>query len=374
MNNEHIELIDVLNDVNAKNFMARTKDNVVVKNKIRQLVRELVWIEKIEETIPFIDELVRNPRSYIVHEESLLPIEKTKKISKESLRHLAQNTSLIQDVDEKGNVKPLKLLNIFKETTYDLYENRFVYSLILNVKSFINDQLAKIERERKSMYIRTLKYNSETNFDNEHVKIKLEIVNQYKKSEAELLKEEEINDRIRKLNEIFSEFLTTKFALEMYGSIPVRSPLRKTNAILKDNTLKEAVNLWEFIESYDRNEAVKVVLFEKEDNVFNLDEKLKPLMYASYYELNNTTQKDKSTKEFKYSTPYIRNLIENYVSEYNTNEKEFKEMIFKEFKTAKDKKDVEYSKIINVYQKVLTNHDKFKNTALKFLKSREIDG
>lgn len=368
MENEHIFILDALEGLDSKNYISRTKDKVVVKNKIRQIVRELDWIEIIEKKIPFIDELVRNPRSYIVHEEELLPTEKTKKISKDTVKHLAQNTSLIQEVEKDGSVKPLKLLNVFKESTFDLYENRFVYSLIFNIKSFINEQLAKIEEERESKYNKTLKYNSTTNYNNELVRVHLEINNQYKKSKTELLKEEEVNNRIRKLNEIFSEFLTTKFALEMYGSMPVRSPLRKTNAILKDANLNELVELWEFIESYDRKKAVSVVELEKEEKTYNIESKLRPLMYVGLDALNNISKKDNTKSESKTSLPYIKRIIENYVSEYDTTEKEFKTMINNEFRRAREKKQEYYAKIRDVYSSVLSNHNKNKQIAIKFLK------
>lgn len=47
---------------------------------------------------------------------------KSQVVTEESIRHLAQHTSMIQEVQEDGTVIPLKLLNVYREETVDLYE------------------------------------------------------------------------------------------------------------------------------------------------------------------------------------------------------------------------------------------------------------
>jgi predicted component of viral defense system (DUF524 family) len=136
MNNNYLEFLDCLKERNADNFLARTKDEINVKTNISQVIKDTSWIDSIEETIPYLDNIIRNPRKFIVQEEDIIPIEKTKKVTQESIKHLAQHTSLIQDVDEDGTVMPLKLLNVYKEETVDLYENRFINSLLINLKVF----------------------------------------------------------------------------------------------------------------------------------------------------------------------------------------------------------------------------------------------
>ena len=367
MNDEFVQLLEILKNKQAKNFIGRTKDNIKVKTKINQVVRDLSWVEKLEETIPYIDDVVRNPRSFIIYEEKILPVEKTKRVTKESIKHLAQNTSLIQSVDDDGNVQPLKLLNVFKEETIDLYENRFVYSLLVNVKSFLNDQLIIMEDDITSKYEKTLIYNSETDYKGDNTTLDLKLKTSYSASTTERLKEEDTNQRIRNLSEIFDDYIGSVFAKEMFGSVPVRSPLRKTNAILKDNNLKMLVSLWEFLESYNKEEAVKKIESDKEDDTLDLNDKLKLTTYLDYYFLNNITKKD-TEKYDKLSAPYLRSIIEVYVSEHDISEAEFKKLINKEFRLAKDKKEKEYFKIKEIYDEVITNYNKNKETALKYLK------
>ena len=121
----------------ANNFIENTNSEYSEKTKEKILVFDLSWIQKLEETLPYIDNIVRNPRRFIVPEEEVTIIEKTKKVTQESIKHLAKHSSLVHEIDEEGFVKPAKLLNVYKEETYDLYENRFMFTLIKNLYKFI---------------------------------------------------------------------------------------------------------------------------------------------------------------------------------------------------------------------------------------------
>src|SRR5574344_845059 len=54
----------------------------------------------------------------------------SKKINSESVQHLASHAQFVKTVDKNGNVTPEKLLNIFAEDEYNIYENRMVATLI----------------------------------------------------------------------------------------------------------------------------------------------------------------------------------------------------------------------------------------------------
>ena len=73
------------------------------------------WIDIIEEVLPSIDAIVRNPRRFITVEEDIIDISLAKQISVESVKHLAQHTQFIASVDKrKGTVTPSKILNTSK--------------------------------------------------------------------------------------------------------------------------------------------------------------------------------------------------------------------------------------------------------------------
>lgn len=205
------------------------------------------WIEIFEEYMPNLDAIVRNPRRFIQSDENLVPIEKAKKISEESIKHLAQNTQLIQSIDKDGMPQPLKILNIYKEETYDLYENRFIASLINNLYLFINMQYEKLRNVDVNNYgaQKDITYNSKTVIDEEEYSSNLKINIKTKKQQIDI---KYIKEKIDALHEVVVDFKNSSLMKELERAEPVRSPIRKTNAILKDVQLNKCLELWEILE------------------------------------------------------------------------------------------------------------------------------
>ena len=132
--------------------------DVLAGNAYNRVI-DLDWVEKIEETLPYMDKAVREERRFIETYEEVDRVDKVKQVTKEAVRHLTQHTSLIQAVDRDGSVSPSKLLNTHREDSYATYENRFLYTLIFRTISFVearfralkeapNDSSNKIEMNR----------------------------------------------------------------------------------------------------------------------------------------------------------------------------------------------------------------------------------
>ncbi len=369
MNNQYLDFLDVLKEKRAENFTARTKSEVNVKTIIDQIVRDLSWVDMIEESIPYLDNIVRNPRRFIVQEEDLIPVEKTKKITEETIKHLAKHTGLIQDIDEEGMVQPLKLLNVYKEETIDLYENRFIYSLLTNLKVFLDEQLKRDDEALKSKYERAVTYRGETKLPGEMVKINLSLTTDYLEGKDEVRKQEIYKERIQNIIEVVNDFLGTQFIRSLSGATPVRSPIRKTNVILKDQNFVKAVQLWEFLEKYNVAESIKKISTTRVEDPGNMIDKYNLTYYLDYFAVSNISAKEKELAHDreKYLIPYLRKVIETYVSEADTNDRRFKNMITNEFKRARKKQLEIYKDIRADYRKTITNHRYRVKNALSYL-------
>ena len=369
MNNYYLDFLDSIKEKRSENFIARTKSEVNVKTVIDQIVRDLSWVDMIEESIPFLDNIVRNPRRFIVQEEDLIPIEKTKKITEESIKHLARHTNLIQDVDDDGMVQPLKLLNVYKEETIDLYENRFIYSLLTNLKIFLDEQLKKDEEALKNKYERVVNYRGETRLPGELVKVNVSLSTDFLESNDEVRKQEIYKERIANIIDVVNDFLGTQFIRSLSGATPVRSPIRKTNVILKDQNFVKAVELWEFLEKYNIAETLKKISTTRVEDPGNMIDKYNLTYYLNYFAVSNISAKEKELVQDreKYLIPYLRKVIEAYVSETDTNDRGFKNMINNEFKRARKKQLEIYKDIRADYRKTLINHRYRIKNALSYL-------
>jgi len=178
--------INNYSDSDYKKFKNNTKINCDFD--INNDDSDYSWIAVFEEYMPYLDGIVRNPRRFIQSEESLVPIEKAKKISEESIKHLAQNTNLIQSLDKDGMPQPLKILNVFKEETYDLYENRFISSLINNLYIFINMQYEKLKNVdvSKGSAEKSIVYKAKTVIDKEEYTSNLKINIKEKENQVDI--------------------------------------------------------------------------------------------------------------------------------------------------------------------------------------------
>lgn len=125
------------------------KGSSVFKLAKKRLIQDISidWIDTIEGILPNLDTIVRNPRKFIVQEEDIVDVSLARSISTESVKFLAQHTNMISKVDEKtGDVTPSKILNITKEESFEIYENRFIYTLLLKLKDFVTMRYDKIKK------------------------------------------------------------------------------------------------------------------------------------------------------------------------------------------------------------------------------------
>lgn len=231
------------------------KPNVTLQKKKRTKQFDMKWIETIEECIPNLDNIVRNPRKFIVIEEDIVDISLARSISTESVKHLAQHTNLIASVDKEGNVTPNKILNTTKEESFEIYENRFIYTLLKNIANFVSRRMDAIKAAYVNDRVLELDVDASLFTGKTRVFYNLELVGSLPINEEENIENAEdlaIVERVSKLQRIINDFLGSPFAKQMVSSAPVRPPITRTNVILKNPDFKKALVLWQFIESYSK--------------------------------------------------------------------------------------------------------------------------
>lgn len=233
------------------------------------------WVDEIEEACPYIDTIVRIPKNTLIQEENTMLIEKSKKINVSSIKDLAKHTEYINKYDKRtSSVEPSKILDIRNEETYNIYENRFLYTLIDNLERFITRK-EKLLKDFELSNERLLEYsaNTATKYEKVNVEIKL-LAETIPSKELDNKIKEEIESIKKRLKRI-KEYLGSWQKSEMYKALSsahvklIEPPIKKTNIILKNQNFKIAVNLWEYILKYDyeENENKKDDFTKKEDDI-----------------------------------------------------------------------------------------------------------
>ena len=216
---------------------------------------DLTWIEAIEEAIIPLDNIIRNPRRFIVQEEEIVNIELARKISPESIRHLAQHTNMIAKVEE-DTVTPNRILNIFKEESFETYENRFIYTLLINLQYFISKRLKAINDCVDGNNVTSILFKDNFSIGKENVKCTFEMTIDSPgfKMDGNLLDvdPEKLSkfQRIERIKKILYDFQNSPLIKTLSGCTLVRPPIMRTNVLQKNPDFKKAKALWDFIETY----------------------------------------------------------------------------------------------------------------------------
>jgi len=318
----------------------------------------------VEECIPYLDNIIRNPRRFIVQEENIVPIEKAKVVTEESIRHLAQHTSMIQEVQEDGTVIPLKLLNVYREETVDLYENRFIKSLVDNLYTFVNNKLNESDQRSYAKVESTVSYSGLMKKKGEEVEVNLQLKSK-KDTEIDASKDgHSLEERISHIKDIVSAFRGSTFIKSLKESSPVRSPIRKTNVILKEQNFIKALELWEYLE---KNNIKPITSIDKRTEIVK-DADIKTKYDLAFFIDNDAIDLNAASNKSEFNSAIISKLVNDFVFTGDITEKEFKKLMEKEFKEAKKRKDKATNAIRKTIEDFLNDYNTKKKKIISIIK------
>lgn len=245
-------------------FLKKTVSDMYYKNSVSGEALEFDWLDEIEKACPFIDNIIRRPKLTLIQDENTVKIEKSKKITVASVKDLSKHANYISKFEEKTNeVEPEKILDIRSEETFNIYENRFLYTLLDCLSRFLmkkEDLLNSfaINNEKK------LEYIAKTKTNDENVSIELKIVSNEIPKPNDNNKYTEEFDKIRLRVKRVREYLTSWQRCDVIKALDkahvafINPPIKPTNIILKNPNFQVAVNLWSYllaVETVEENDG-----------------------------------------------------------------------------------------------------------------------
>ena len=280
------------------------------------------WIDIIDDTIINLDNIVRKPRLYIAREEEIVPIELSRSITTESVKHLAQHTNMIAEIDEDDNIIPNRILNVNKEESYEMYENRFVYTLLLKLKDFVDKRAKLIEESEGNESAVNVNLESKFKFGDKDLDFQIKLKSSFiGEEDAEEDNQKFISDceRVKKIQTIINTFLLSPFAKTMSKYALVKPPITRTNVILKNPDFKKALILWQFVNTYEKlgyevhsTETLEDIAQDSHEIVIENNF----LNYLFYYNIILLNQpKEKITRKSKINPKFVKKFVEQAVSE-----------------------------------------------------------
>ena len=232
--------------------MVQAGENILQQN--HQILHKVVderWLSMIEESLDSINNIIEKPRRFVTTKEEVVPVALARKITADSVRHLSMNTQFIAS-SEDGDIQPTRVLNVSTEESYDLYENRFVYHLIQRLVTFIDKRTDIIFWATGDETQNVLSYQSKVDDAYEEIEYKIEMKVKNRQSFAENDSDNmNVFMRIDRVRRMVMSLKNSAFCGLMAGCSKVRSPIQRTNLIMKDPDYRTCYKLWQFLENYD---------------------------------------------------------------------------------------------------------------------------
>ena len=305
----------------TKKFLKKLESEMAYQSKYNGDLLSFEWLDEIEEACPRIDKIVRVAKVALIQEANVELIEKAKRITVESVKDLSRHTNYINKYDEKTDtVEPGKILDIRNEETFNIYENRFLHTLVNTIERFIlerEDELKELDISDEKL----LEYKGKTQTGSERLNIEIKVTSETLAT-GEVNKElkekiEEVKKRIKRIKEYIGSWHKSEMmkALDKAHIPPVRSPLKKTNVFLKNPNFRVASALWEYLNRYGFEDNNK----EKDNTVSDGNDVIKGFLDHSflinYYVLESTSNSKREQKRqlSKYAVVMLKEEIKRIV-------------------------------------------------------------
>lgn len=234
-------------------MMKEGKGTVELRKRYMLRAIDENWVNAIEDALPALDMIIRNPSKHIEEVEEILPIELSHNITARSLQHLSQHSNLISRV-EGDVITPSKILNVYREETMMTYENRFINTLINRLYLFVSRRYEIAKKDGKDEKTTSLSLEQEFRHENTTGKmtfrVELSEPPESDSVERNYTHTTDLWHRVERLNSICATYENSDFSQKM-GKNYIHPPVMRTNAILKNKYLKQCLDLWIFIEGYE---------------------------------------------------------------------------------------------------------------------------
>lgn len=365
MKNDELQLLNDytnISDTQKNLFLSNIESDIKYNTHFYKCEYDFAWLDVMKDTIQYIEKITKEPKVFILNNEEIVQVEKSKKISVESVVHLTQHSSYISKYDEKtGEVRPSKILNITREETMNIYENRFIYTLINKMVDFIESYGVLALEKNDSVNDKNLSYVAQTKRENEIINIKLNIESVLDQSTEDKEKTKRITESIIDVRNRVHDLRSSNFykTLKELNVPEVKSPIKKTNIILKNPNFQRAEYLWHFLETYDKNIKKETKYSRNYSNNKNIENKLNTAFLINYSILGNKnilkSEANESVDEINLN--YLKNNINNYLS-HDTfiDENRFMKIMRMEYKKVRDRQEKDYKEIRKIIESDLINY------------------
>ena len=332
------------------NFKDNMRSTVNVATAYDKVETSFEWLDLMEDSIHYIDNILRNPNRFIINEDEIVKIELARRITVESIKHLSRNTNFIQEINEFDEIRPSKILNINKEESFITYENRLIYTLISRMRDFIEikkkDVLTPYLKDSKKV-----EFNAKSSIGAEKINMNMIIT-----SKIDTSKDDgdqggaSVEERIAKLESDINMLAGTDVYRDLAKkrAALILPPVKKTNVILKNVNFQYAMKLWDYLHSNLDPTAKRKKGNKNYEDGGLLKEHINETFLLNYLAISTLNEEEVTSNKEEIVEELTNNLIERIV-ELNVDlpEEKLKDLIGTKIRIARNKKIASLSEIQN---------------------------
>lgn len=223
-----------------------------VFNKSQVEIRnfDMSFLDAIESVYPAILKIMKDPKRSIRYEEEVVAVEKAKKVTAETVRHLASHTHLIKEIKKNSDVVPSKVLTTYAEEELAIYENRFIKSLVKRIEIFLERRYEVMKVSLDSFETDKLNVSNKFLMSGQEVTVSLDIsIKNDLTTNVETTKEQ--YNRLLYIRDMVQSLKGTEFMRALAKAKDVLPPIMKTNIILHNPDFKLCYGLWLYLDKAD---------------------------------------------------------------------------------------------------------------------------
>ena len=367
-----MKLLELYNDNDERidKFNASIKSEYSLTSNYEKVEADFAWLDIMENTIMYLDNILRNPNRFIINEEEVVKVEQAKRITVESIKHLAKHTNFIQEIEDNGDVRPSKVLNINKDESYNTYENRLIFTLINNMKMYLDMKEKTFVDSSSLKDDKKCEYNAVTKVGAERVNISMVITSKtdFKKKQGSK-NGMTTQERFEKLKLRVADLTNTPVYIQLAKEhvAKIIPPVKKTNLILKNTNFQYAMKLWDFLQSNMKDDTKR----EKERKSLTDDVGIKQMLDDSFLlnylvmtsiDTDHTVVSDKSKEEL---TQELTNKMIDKIVELNADlpEEQLEQILGEKIAMVRTKREASLVEIQNKFNERIAQ---FTNKILDF--------
>jgi hypothetical protein len=235
---KNIEKADPENDL-----IEVVKTNCIIKDD---------WIDAIEKGLIPLEKALKEERQFIRTNGEIVPIEKVKNVSRDSVEHLARHSNLISRKPEGEDIIPDELYTVERLTDYSVYENRFLYMLLCYLRDFISYRYDKI-LDLTNTYDGKMVMKKTVLTQTGKTVFAIDLEEKHKNDDYLKLHNPAKNqlDRIDLLLKTVMLYLSTPL-MKLVSQAPLlKPPITETNVLKMDFNFKGAMELYYYVVAYE---------------------------------------------------------------------------------------------------------------------------